>query len=369
MGIIKAFSGAIGGTFADQWRDIISVDSFNETIAVKPGVRIETNNGRGSNTNASEGVISNGSKIYVPENTFAVVFDSSGIEGIITEPGGYEYHNGEKSVLSKDSFKDAFFEAINLRFDFGGQPSSYKRIIFLNLREIRNIRFGTSGPVLYHDLFYDTDLEVIAHGTFSIQIVKPATFIQNYLPANTDYYDFGDINATLQLKSEINQSLVVALNSLSKEFRASNLPAHVQEVSNALKKDEINVGSWLERYGFELVSFAINNVEFSPESRELVRQYSSNKMNVTAYDGVSNRASDIAYKQSLAAGVKEHGLGDGAGVIMGMNMLQGAGASPSNLTMSVDEQIESVKKLKELVDIGALTNEEFELKKKEIMGL
>lgn len=369
MGIIKAFSGAIGGTFADQWRDIISVDSFEETIAVKPGVRIETNSGRGSNTRSSEGVITNGSKIYVPENTFAVVFDSSGIEGIITEPGGYEYHNGEKSVLSKDSFKESFFDAINLRFDFGGQPSSYKRIIFLNLREIRNIRFGTSGPVLYHDMFYDTDLEVLAHGTFSIQIVKPATFIQNYLPANTDYYDFGDLKSTLQLKSEINQSLIVALNSLSKEYRTSDLPAHVQELSEALRKDDVNVGSWTDRYGFELVSFAINNVEFSEDSRELVRQYSSNKMSVAAYDGVTNRSSDIAYKQTLAAGVKEHGLGDGAGVIMGMNMLQGTNSVSTQGAMTVDEQIETVKKLKELVDIGALTSDEFELKKKEIMGL
>lgn len=37
--------------------------------------------------------------------------------------------------------------------------------------------------------------------------------------------------------------------------------------------------------------------------------------------------------------------------------------------MSVDEQIEAVKKLKELLDAGALTQDEFETKKKEIMGL
>lgn len=30
MGIIKAFSGAIKGTFADQWKDIISVEAFDE---------------------------------------------------------------------------------------------------------------------------------------------------------------------------------------------------------------------------------------------------------------------------------------------------------------------------------------------------
>ena len=37
--------------------------------------------------------------------------------------------------------------------------------------------------------------------------------------------------------------------------------------------------------------------------------------------------------------------------------------------LSLDEQIEALKKLKELVDAGILTQEEFDIKKKEIMGL
>lgn len=37
--------------------------------------------------------------------------------------------------------------------------------------------------------------------------------------------------------------------------------------------------------------------------------------------------------------------------------------------MSFDEQIEALKKLKELMDAGILTQEEFDAKKKEVMGL
>jgi hypothetical protein len=37
--------------------------------------------------------------------------------------------------------------------------------------------------------------------------------------------------------------------------------------------------------------------------------------------------------------------------------------------MSFDEQIETLKKLKDLLDAGILTQEEFDAKKKEIMGL
>ncbi len=46
MALIKAFAGALGGTFADQWLDIITVGQFGEHVALMPGVYQETNQGR-----------------------------------------------------------------------------------------------------------------------------------------------------------------------------------------------------------------------------------------------------------------------------------------------------------------------------------
>ncbi len=43
--------------------------------------------------------------------------------------------------------------------------------------------------------------------------------------------------------------------------------------------------------------------------------------------------------------------------------------SERNIEMSIDDQIESLKKLKELLDCGILTQEEFDIKKKRIMGI
>ena len=97
MAIIKAFAGALGGTFADLWKDIITAGRFDEYVVVAPGVPRGANNGRGSNEYGSEGVISNGSHIYVPENTGAFIFSESGIENVITEPGGYEYRDARKA--------------------------------------------------------------------------------------------------------------------------------------------------------------------------------------------------------------------------------------------------------------------------------
>lgn len=51
-----------------------------------------------------------------------------------------------------------------------------------------------------------------------------------------------------------------------------------------------------------------------------------------------------------------------------MNPQTAASITPK-AAMSFDEQIEAVKKLIELMDAGILSQEEFDVKKKDIMGL
>lgn len=370
MGIIRAFSGAVSGTFADQWKDIITADTFDEHTVVVPGIYQQDNHGRGSNYSHSDGIISNGSKIFIPENTAAFIFSQSGIEEIITESGGYEYQNGEKSIFNGDNIKESLLDQIGNRVKFGGQPDEQKYISFVNLREIRNIKFGTKGPVIYNDHYYETDLEIRAYGNFSIQVIDPEIFIKNFVPANVSYYSFDNIQVREQLLSEFLQSFIVALNSLSSSFRISQLPSQATEISRAIASDEFNAGSWPERFGFKIVKASIENIEFTPESRALVQEYSSKKLDVKAYEGLSQKASNIAAQQKIAQGIQDHGLNDVGGMIFGMDLAKSLDSNASQVPkMSLDEQIETLKKLKELVDMGVLTQEEFDLKKKEIMNL
>jgi membrane protease subunit (stomatin/prohibitin family) len=373
MGIIKAFAGAISGTFADQWKDIITAGQFDEQTVVSPGVWRRSNKGRGSNFSGSDGVISNGSKIFVPENTAAFIFSQSGIEDVIPEAGGYEYQKGQSSVFNGDGVVNSLLNQAVDRIGFGGQTSDQKQVAFVNLREIRGIKFGTRGPLVYHDASYGTDLEILAFGTFSLKIVDAERFIRNFVPANVTFYSFDDQKARAQILSEFVQSFTVALNSLSATYRISQLPSQANEVAETIIASGSNAGTWKERFGFEVVRVGIENIEFSSDSKELVNQYSSNKMNLRAYEDVSQKASNIAAQQKIAQGIQDNGLGDGAGMIFGMNMAQSmnpqtAAASPK-AAMSFDEQIETLKKLKDLLDAGILSQEEFDAKKKEIMGL
>ncbi len=391
MGILQAIGGAVGGTFGDQWKDIITAGHFDEHTALVPGERRNADNGRGSNGHGSEGVITNGSKIYVPENTAAFIFSQSGIENIISQPGGYEYHDGQDSIFNGDGAKKSIFKQIGERIGYGGITSDYKQIAFVNLREIRDIKFGTRGPLMYNDVFYGTDLEIFAYGSFSIRIVDPVRFIRNFVPANVTYYSFDDQRARSQILAEFLQSFTVALNALSTQYRISQLPAQANDIAVKVANDGQNAGTWPARFGFNIVKIGIENIEFSDASRDLVRKFSTNKMDLKAYEDVSQHASNVAAQQKIAHGVEEHGFGDAGAMMFGATFAQGinpvTGAqshaavaeqsadvrqpAPTATvpSMSVSEQLDAVKKLKELLDAGILTQDEFDSKKKQILGL
>lgn len=388
MGILDAAFDAFSGTLVDQWKDIVTVGEFDERTAVAPGVRKRSNEGYGYNQGQSN-ILSNGSIIYVPENTAAFIFSQSGIEDVITRPGGYEYRDGQLSVFDKQSRDESgivktLFNQTAQRIGFSGMSADDKRVSFVNLRELRGIKFGTRGPLAYNDLYYETDLEVYAYGLFSVKIIEPVAFVRNFLPVNVGSYSFNDLESRSQLVAEFLHSFIVALNSLSTEYRISQLPSQAGRIADQIRLEGENAGTWKERFGIELCGVAIENIEFSDESRELVHGYSEKKMSVRAYEGVSAQAGNMAAQQMIAEGVRVNGLGDGGNMLFGLGL---AGSlNPQNAsratgvtapaqdvdtksTPSIDDQVETLKKLKELVDVGILTPEEFAAKKKQLLGL
>lgn len=400
MSIIDSIVDSVGGMFADQWKDIVTAAEFDEHTVVVPGIRKYDQDGRGAN-GGSEDVLSNGSILFVPENTAAFVYSQAGIERVITQAGGFVYHDGEFSIFDLDSLKDqgpaGLLNVAAGRIGFSGMSSQEKRVAFVNLREIRSLKFGTRGPLVYNDKFYGVDLDVFAYGTFSVQVTDPLKFLLGFVPANVTEYSMDDRQARDQLLVELLHSFTVAVNAMSQTCRVSHLPSHADEIVHAIARGNGNASTWEERFGLKLVSIAVENIELSDESRELVREFARRKMDVSAYEEVSQHASDVAAQQAIAQGVRENGLGDGGGMLFGMNLASmmnartagfvngGPGdqdrafasdtekapetsAKPS-AELSFEEQLEALKKLKQLLDAGILTQEEFDYKKRDVLGL
>ena len=261
-----------------------------------------------------------------------------------------------------------------------------KRVAFVNLRELRGIRFGTHGPLAYNDLYYGADLEIYAYGMMSVRVCDPTLAIRNFVPANCSSYSLDDPRARRQLTGEFLTSFVAAANALSSTYRVSQLPSQTMALGEKIREGSDNAGTWPTRFGLELVSVAIENIEFSEQSRELVRQFSKKRMGVRAYEDVSQRAADISAQQLIAQGVRDNGLGDGGAMVFGMNLAgsldprnasvagaasaaEGAQSKGEQDKPSIDSQVETLKKLKELLDAGILTQEEFDAKKRQVLGL
>lgn len=379
MGIIDAAFDSIGGVLADQWKDIVTAPAFDEHTIVAPGIRKDSQNGRGANRGA-EDILSTGSIIFVPEGTAAFVFSQSGIEQVITAPGGFEYRGGEASVFDERSRREKGIGKILLdqavdRIGFSGMSADEKRVAFVNLREIRGLKFGTRGPLAYNDLYFGTDLEVYSYGSFSVQVSDPELLVRNFVPANVSSYSLDDPRARAQLLAEFLHSFISAVNELSAECHISQLPSQTGAIASRMASEGGNAGTWEARFGLRLVSVAIENIEFSEQSRELVRQFSERKMGVRAYEDVSQHAANVAAQQMIAEGVRDNGLGDGGGLLFGMNLA--SALNPQNAAVagtdegaqSLDDQIEALRKLKDLLDAGILTQDEFDAKKREVLGL
>lgn len=401
MGLLDSAFDSIEGMLADQWKDIITAGPFDEHALVAPGVRKRQQNDFGANL-GSEDVLSNGSVIFVPENTAAFIFSQAGIEQVLTEPGGHEYRNGEATVFDRQDRSEhgmgrILLDQVGERFGFSGMASEEKRVAYLNLREIRGLRFGTRGPLVYNDQYYGTDLELYAYGSFTVRVIDPMQVVRDFVPANMSSYSLDDPQARKQLLAEFLHSFTVAANALSESYRISQLPMHADDIASYIGADIANAGTWPARFGLELVAVAIENIELSEQSRELVRQFSEKKMSVRAYEGVSQRAADVAAQQMIAQGVRDNGLGEGGAMLFGMNLAAGldprtaasasgggtaavsnasetgAGAAhptgAAGASTSLDDQIEALQKLKGLLDAGILSQDEFDAKKREILGL
>ena len=183
----------------------------------------------------------------------------------------------------------------------------------------------------------------------SLKVTDPVRFVRNFVPATTVSYSFDDEGPCRQILSEFVQSFIVAINSLSNEYRISQLLGKANDIAACVRGDRANAGTWNDRFGFEVSSVGIESIELTEQSRQLVQQFASNRMNVAAYEGVSQQDGNMAAQQRIAQGMN---------MAQAINPMTAApvqapaptpapeAAAPASHTasMSVEEQVEAMKK-------------------------
>ncbi|MBR2930835.1 MAG: SPFH domain-containing protein [Clostridia bacterium] len=319
MGIIKAFFDAMGGSLADSWLEVIEADSMSDTTVFAKGVKVRKNDRRSSNKKGNEDVISNGSIIHVYPGQFMMLVDGGKIVDFTAEEGYYKVDNSSAPSLFAGQFGKALVDAFS-RIKFGGTPSYSQKAYFINMQEIKGIKFGTRSPVNYFDNFYNSELFLRAHGTYSIKITNPIKFYTEAIPKNRDLVDISDINE--QYISEFLEALTAAINKMSADgIRISHVASKSRELSDYMAK-ELD-GEWNELRGFEVQSVGIASVSYDEDSRKLIDMRNQGAMLGDA--GVREGYVQGAMARGFEAAGSNQGGATGAFVGMGMGM--GAGGS------------------------------------------
>ena len=393
MGFIKAFAGALGGTFADQWKDFYTVpSSITPTTGLIKAVPQGTNAGRGQNTKGSENIISNGSKIVVPEGMALITMQDGAITGVVAEPGGFIWQSDDKnsrSLFAGDGILASTFGTTWERFKFGGQPGSQQTAFYVNLKEIPNNKFGTQSEIYWDDAFFGTQVGAITRGTYTLKIVDPILFVKNFVPAsylqpNSIPFDFADMEnpAGEQLFSEVVGSLSAAFaiytNDPSKGNRMSKIQADQIGFAQSLSQAVEEAYQWKSDRGLEIFKTSILAIEYDEDTKALMSD-------VKKADALSGSRGNSFMQQSVARGMQgagENGGGMGMAFMgMGMNAAGGVmGAMQQPNTPSTYQQQMSgqqkeedpyakLTEMKKLLDAGVITQADFDAAKAKLLGL
>ena len=308
MGIIKAAVASVKGTLADQWLEVIEASDMGDDVVFCEGTKIR----KGENVKGSDGTVSNGSVIHVYANQFMMLVDGGKVVDYTAEEGYYKVDNSSMPSLFGGNFDDVLKDSFE-RIKFGGQTPQKQKVFFVNLQEIKGLKFGTRNPINYFDNFYNAELFLRAHGNYSVKITDPLRFYAEAVPRNKSCVKLNDINE--QYLSEFLEALQSAIGQMSVDgIRISNIQSKGRELGKYMA--DILDAEWKQMRGMEVQSVGIASISYDEESQKLINMRNQGAM-------LSDAAIREGYVQgSIARGMEAAGSNSAgaAAAFMGMGV-------------------------------------------------
>jgi len=334
MGLIKALTGAVGGTLADQWLEFFVCESLEaDVLAAKGQKKIS---GRSSNTKGEDNIISNGSGIVVNKGQAAIIVDNGRIAELCAEEGKYTYDQSSEPSIFYGGLGQGIVGALKSmgdRFKYGGSPGKDQRIYYFNTKEIMGNKYGTPNPIPYLIVDPDINLKLTislrANGEYSYRIMNPALFYANVCGNVEDMYTRDKIDS--QLKSEIITVLGPSLGKLGRGLEYHEISFQTDKLAELL--NEALSAKWREGRGIEIVNFGITCTA-SAEDEQRIKQLQASAV---MRDPTMAAASLVA-AQGDAMRTAAGNAGGAMTGFMGMGMAAGAGGMNPQALFQMGQQ-------------------------------
>ena len=332
MGLISAAVSSVSGVLSDSWKEVIEPDDMSDSTLLVKGVAVK----KGSNKKGTDNYVSNGSVIHVYPNTLMLLMDGGKIVDYSAQEGYYEVNNSSAPSIFNGELKDSVKETWK-RFQFGGVPSQKQYVYYINTAEIKGIKFGTRNPVNYFDNFYNAELFLRAHGSYSIKITDPIKFFTEFAPKGTDRIEIKDLSE--QLFNEFMDALQSAINQMSVDgVRISAITSKSRELSKYMA--DVLDADWNDLRGIEVCSVGLASISYDDESKALINMRNKGAMmsDPTIREGFvqSSVAQGMQAAGSNTSGAANAFMGMG----MGMNAAGGfmSTASQTNAAQMAQQQ-------------------------------
>jgi len=306
-----------------------------------------------------------GAQLTVRESQAAILINEGKMADVF-EPGRHELTTRNMPILTK------------LRSWKYGFESPFKvDVYFFNTRQFTDNKWGTPSPVTIPDSKFG-QVEFRAFGSYNFRVVNFETFFKQFSGTNS-IITIDDLAGTLRGKL-VDRFTEIVAEMAESNFSFVQMQANKSEFVKAL---EPRIKDYFDTFGLELTDFSIQSITLPPELQEYLRK--NTQMNMV---GDLNKFMMFQSAKALEESAKngggggmETGVNFGAGMMMTNMIMQNMQNQQNNQNpqnqqnnnntekpMTKQEIIGLLKELGELKEMGILTEEEFNAKKKDLLA-
>lgn len=298
--------------------------------------------------------IKDASKLIVSPGQGCILVYEGKVQDVLTEPGTYFIESDNHPFITN---------LLKLRQSFESEHKMH--LYFFRTAEVVNQSWGTPTPIKYVDPKYKFPIQLGAYGNYSVKIADGKSIFVNIIGSK---YIF----TTEDLREIITGRIQASLTShfAKSAYSYNEIDTHLQEMSEQVKA---SINDTIGNLGLFLTDFQIESSSFDEKTQAHINKIASMTSEALAAAEVGLDYVQLEKLRALRdaarneGGLAGAGLQVGAGLELSKSLMQQKD-DILNESMSNDDPVLQLKKLKALLDEQVITQDEFDSKKREILS-